>query len=263
MTSIRIKRSDVATYIDTTPTAGSRAYERIGDGVTDATVDYAPNVTSEVYIHEDAATALVEGYAPTMAIEQVAKNGDAVFEFIDALRKAQAILDDAKTTVVEVWLYETPTSNEYPAQKRNASISINSGPGGAGGTAARISYTINYSGDPVNGTFNPTTKAFTPNPNVAEGLSALTIGSLTLTPTFSRDQLFYTTTTDTSPQTGTATAENSAATVLLKNGATTIDTGTGSATGSITLATGENVVTAKVTIGTVSNTYTVTVTKTV
>jgi hypothetical protein len=262
MTTVRIKRSNVATYIDTTPTAGSRAYERIGDGVTTGGVDYAPNVTSETYIHEDAATSLVEGYAPTMPIDAVAKNGDAVFEYVDALRKAQAILDDAKTTVVEVWLYETPTSNEYPAQKRDASISINTF-GGDGGAAARISYTINYSGDPVNGTFNPTTKAFTPNPNVAEGLSALTIGSLTLTPTFSRDQLFYTTTTDTSPQTGTATAENSAATVLLKNGATTIDTDTGAATGSITLATGENVVTAKVTIGTVSNTYTVTVTKTV
>jgi hypothetical protein len=259
--STTIKRSKFRTFLNTTPSS-TATYELIGDGVTSAEIAYNPKTTEEMYIHEDTGTTVVEGYAPTMPIEAVAKNGDDVFEYIDGLRKARAILDDAVTDVVNVWLYEAPTSGEYPAEKQGVSIQIDSF-GGDGGASAKINYTINYQGDAVLGTFNPTSGVFTPNPNVAEGLSALTIGSLTFTPAFSRDQLFYTATTAPSPLTGTATAENSAATVLLKNGATTIDTDTGEASGSITLTTGANVVTAKVTIGAVENTYTVTVTKTV
>ena len=256
-----IKRSQFKTFLNTTPST-TATYKLIGDGVTSGEISMNPKTTEEMYIHEDTGSTVVEGYAPTMAIEAVAKNGDYVFEFVDALRKARAILDDAKTDIVNVWLYETPTSGEYPAEKQNVSIQIDSF-GGDGGASNKINYTINYQGDATLGTFNPTSGVFTPNPNVAEGLSALTIGSLTFTPAFSRDQLFYTATTASSPLTGTATAENPAATVLLKNGATTINTGTGAATGSITLATGANVITAKVTIGSVNNTYTVTVTKTV
>jgi len=255
-----IKRSQFKTFLNTAPSS-TATYKLIGDGVTSAEIAMNPKTTEEMYIHEDTGTTVVEGYAPTMGIESVAKNGDDVFEFIDALRKNRAILDDAITDVVNVWLYETPVGSEYPAEKQSVSIQIDTF-GGDGGTSNKINYTINYQGDAVKRTFNTTTLAFTPNPNVAEGLSALTIGSLTFTPVFSRDQLFYTVTTASSPLTGTATAENSAATVLLKNGATTIDTDTGEASGSITLATGVNVITAKVTIGSVNNTYTVTVTKT-
>jgi hypothetical protein len=136
------------------------AYSLLGIGVTSGKIDYGAETSDETYINEDSGTTEVEGYKPKMDVEQTAINGDATFEFIDSLRKARAILDDAHTDIVNVWLYETATAGAYPAEKQNVSIEI-SDFGGDGGKAAKINYVIHYTGDPVQGTFNPTTLAFT------------------------------------------------------------------------------------------------------
>lgn len=87
-------------------------------------------------------------------------------------------------------------------------------------------------------------------------LSALTIGSLTLTPTFDEDVTEYTATTSNASDAVTATAtEDSAGVVIVANGDSI---GSGA---DVTWATGENTVVITVTDGSVSRTYTVTVTK--
>ena len=89
-------------------------------------------------------------------------------------------------------------------------------------------------------------------------LSALTIGSLTLEPTFSAEVTEYTTTTSNESDniTATATAAESGATVEIKNGETVVESGSAA-----TWNEGENTVTIKVTNGDYNKTYTVTVTK--
>ena len=87
-------------------------------------------------------------------------------------------------------------------------------------------------------------------------LSGLTIGALTLTPTFDEDTLEYTVTTSAATNKITATAEDENATVEIKNGTTTVTNGA-----SATWSTGENTVTITVTNGTETEVYTVTVTK--
>ncbi len=157
----KIKRSEVATFMDTTPDS-TPTYSRIGDGVTTGLINYNPQVSTETYIDEDSATITVEGYAPTMPIEAVAKASDAVFEFVDGLRKARAILSDAETTIVNVWMYESGGPTAYPAEQQAVSIQIDTF-GGDGGQAAKISYTVNFIGDPVAGTFNASNSTFTPS----------------------------------------------------------------------------------------------------
>jgi len=132
----------------------------INSGVTTGAINYNPRTSEEQYIAEDNASVVVEGYAPNMPIEAACVSGDDVFEFVDTLRKARAILDDAETDVVNVWLYETPTGTAYPAEKQEVSIQIDSF-GGDGGVAARINYTINYIGDPVVGMFDTANNTFT------------------------------------------------------------------------------------------------------
>ncbi len=88
-------------------------------------------------------------------------------------------------------------------------------------------------------------------------LSALTIGSLTLTPTFDGDVTEYTTSTTNATNTITATAAAEGATVSIKNGETTVENGQAA-----TWVDGENTVTVTVTNGNNTKTYTVTVTKT-
>ncbi|MBV5322618.1 MAG: hypothetical protein JZU60_02135 [Ilumatobacteraceae bacterium] len=162
MTVVKIKRSEVKSFLNTTPST-TATYSLIGDGVTTGKINMNPKTTEETYIHEDSASISIDSYAPVMPIESTAKNGDPVFEYVDGLRKARAVLDDAETDVVNVWLYETATLNEYPAEKQPVSIQIDDF-GGDGGVAAKINYTLNYIGPSVLGTFNPTTKVFTANP---------------------------------------------------------------------------------------------------
>lgn len=155
----KIKRSEVMTFMDITPSS-TATYKLIGDGVTSGAIGYNPKTTEETYIHQDSATITVESYAPTMPVEAVAVSGDDVFDFIDGLRVARATLDDAETTIVNVWAYESGGPTAYPAEEQKVSIQIDEF-GGDGGTAVKISYTINFIGDPVAGTFNSSTSAFT------------------------------------------------------------------------------------------------------
>lgn len=155
----KIKRSQVQSFLNTTPLSAA-TYSLIGDGVVTGTINYNPQTSEETYIHQDSATIVVESYAPTLPVEATAVSGDAVFEFIDNLRRTRAVLDDAQTDIVNVWMYETGGPSAYPAEKQNVSIQIDDF-GGDGGQAVKINYTINFVGAPIPGTFNATTKAFT------------------------------------------------------------------------------------------------------
>lgn len=156
----KVKRSEFMTFIDVAPS--TEDYELLGEGVKAGKVSYNPKTSEETFIHEDSATIAVEGYAPTMPVEQIADTDDPIFEYLDSLRIARAVLDDAETTVVNVWAYESGGPTAYPAEQQAVSIQVDDF-GGEGGQAARTNFTLNYIGDPIPGTFNSSTKAFTPS----------------------------------------------------------------------------------------------------
>lgn len=155
----KIKRSKVMTFLNTTPSS-TATYALLGEGITSGSISYNPQVEEETYIHQDNAHTSVESYAPKFPVESSAVKDDAAFEFIDSLRIARAVLEDAETDIVNVWAYESGGPSAYPAEKQNVSIQIDEF-GGDGGTSVKINYTINYLGDPIPGTFDATTKVFT------------------------------------------------------------------------------------------------------
>lgn len=157
----KIKRSEVMTFLNTTPLT-TATYELIGEGVTAGSISYNPKTAEETYIHEDSATITVESYAPNFPVEAVAVSGDPVFEFVDTLRRSRAVLGDAETDVVNVWAYESGGPTAYPAEKQTVSVQIDEF-GGDGGASVKLNFTINFVGSPVTGTFNTSTKAFTPS----------------------------------------------------------------------------------------------------
>jgi hypothetical protein len=158
--SSSIRRSAFAIFLNV-GTQETPDYARIGDGVTTSEISYNPQTREETYIHQDSGVTEIESYRPTMPIEAVAKAGDDVFDYIDGLRKTRAVLDDALTDAVLVYLYESPVEGEYPAEQQPVSVQIESF-GGDGGSTVRINYTLNFVGDPVIGTFDPTDADFTP-----------------------------------------------------------------------------------------------------
>ena len=89
-------------------------------------------------------------------------------------------------------------------------------------------------------------------------LSGLTIGALTLTPTFDPDTTEYTATTTNATNTVTATPEDEDATVTILNGESPVDNGTAA-----TWTEGANTLTITVKNGVAQKVYTVTITKSV
>lgn len=159
MTSVKVKRSEVKTFMNVVP-GGTASYKLIGDGVTTGTINYNPEVVTEAYINEDSSNTYVERYAPTLPVEATAKTGDSVFDYIDGLRKNRSVLSAAETDIINVWLYLVAVAGAYPAEKQSVSIQVDSF-GGDGGTSSKINYTINFIGDAVKGKYNPTTNTFT------------------------------------------------------------------------------------------------------
>ncbi|MEG1719878.1 MAG: hypothetical protein RR306_06090 [Clostridia bacterium] len=97
-----------------------------------------------------------------MVLSQIAKKGDEIFQYFNTLiRKKRAVLDECCTDIVMVELFETATAGEYPAEKQNVSIQIDTY-GGPAADPLTIAFTVNFRGDGSMGTFNPTTKKFTP-----------------------------------------------------------------------------------------------------
>lgn len=88
-------------------------------------------------------------------------------------------------------------------------------------------------------------------------LSGLTIGTLTLDPTFEPDVVSYTANTTNATNTITATPEDDEAKVTIMNGETPVENGTAA-----TWQDGANTVTITVKNGTAQKIYTVVVTKT-
>jgi hypothetical protein len=155
----KIKRSEFATYINIVP-GGTADYALLGVGIVSANINYNPQVLEETYIHQDSGSREVESYQPDMPLEITPDTADEAADFLDTLRKSRAVLGNAETDIINVWLYEAETSGAYPAEKQNVSVQVDTF-GGDGGTAVKGNYTLNYIGDPVAGTFNPTTGAFT------------------------------------------------------------------------------------------------------
>lgn len=153
-----IKRSQVAAFLDTTPTSETDTFNIMGKGLTDLSYAYNPNVTTSQYINEDNATSTLNNYAVQLDGTQIAYKGDAVFDFINGLRKTLAVGEDAETNLLLVDVFD----NNY-AQKFNCTVAITSF-GGTASDPTKIGYTVYCNGNPVNGTASIENKVATFTP---------------------------------------------------------------------------------------------------
>lgn len=154
------KRSAFKILINTTPKETNENYNIIGDGVTELSISYNPQTSTEQYIHEDTATTELTGYQPNAPVTGHAVPGDPVYDFVNDIRKNLYIGSDAHTDAILWDVYDKPTDGIYPVTKQPVSIQIDSY-GGAATDPLSIGYTINWRGSGTKGTFDPDTKTFT------------------------------------------------------------------------------------------------------
>lgn len=155
----KIERKYLAHYINTA-VSGDAAYERLGKDLEEfspelsAQVDTKKNILGETSI-------LISSYEKTASVEPYyAETGDRLFDRLQAIIDDGLVLDQLKTDVVEVKLWENPQDRVYQAIREDAYIEVSSYGGDTSGY--QIPFTLHFTGNKVKGTFDVATKTFTP-----------------------------------------------------------------------------------------------------
>lgn len=154
----KIKRKFMAHFIDAA-TTGTASYVRLGADLEEYVTEMAANVNSTQNILGETSTS-IDSYEVTAGVEPYyAVAGDALFTRLQAIIDERQTLDDLKTTVIEVHLWEDAVEGSYVAYREDAIIEVTSYGGDT--TGYQIPFTLHYVGNRTAGTFSPTTKAFT------------------------------------------------------------------------------------------------------
>ena len=155
----KIERKYLAHFINTAAPGGEAAYERLGKDLE----EYTPELAAEVQTKKNIlgeTSILISSYEKTAAVEPYyAEKESGLFARLQAIIDGSLVLDDLKTDVVEVKLWEQAEDGSFPATREQAYIGITSYGGDT--TGYQIAFTLHFTGEKEKGKFNPETKSFT------------------------------------------------------------------------------------------------------
>ena len=150
----KIERKYLAHFIGT----GEGAYERLGKDLE----EFSPELSAQVDTKKNIlgeSSVVISGYEKTGAVEPYYAESDSqLFQKLQAIIDGDLVLDDLKTEVVEVKLWESAGDGKYPAVKEQAYIEVTSYGGDT--TGYQIPFTLHFTGEKVKGTFDVNTKEF-------------------------------------------------------------------------------------------------------
>lgn len=158
----KIKRKFMANYIDAAPPSESKeSYVRLGKDLEEYIVEMNANVETKNNIWGETSVTL-DSYQPQASVEPYyAEIGEPLFERLQEIVDEQQTLDDLKTSVAEVHLWEPVDSEDgtYVAYKEDAIIEVSSYGGDT--TGYQIPFNVHHTGNRVKGKFVLATKTFT------------------------------------------------------------------------------------------------------
>ena len=154
----KIERKYMAHFINTARD-GEAVYERLGQDLEEFTPELSAQVETRKNILGEFSV-MISGYEKTASVEPFyAQKGSALFERLQEIIDGNLVLDDLKADVVDVKLWDADEAGAYPAVKETVYIEVTSYGGDT--TGYQIPFTLHYTGEKVQGSFNVTTKAFT------------------------------------------------------------------------------------------------------
>ena len=154
----RIARKLVQDFINCAPESTAK-YEVLGTDLEELSVEFSADIEKKKNILGEESISL-RGYEKEASVDPfIADSESDLFKFLQDIIDNEKVLDDVKTDVVRVKLYETVTSGAYPATKEEVYIEVVSAGGDT--TGYQIPFNIHYTGIRTEGTFNPTTNSFT------------------------------------------------------------------------------------------------------
>ena len=157
----KIERKYMAHFINGAKTGEEAVYERLGQDLE----EFAPEMSAQVETKKNIlgeSSILISGYEKTASVEPYyAEEGTALFQRLQDILDNASVLDEVKTDVVEVKLWNAAQDGVYPAIREEAYIEITSYGGDT--TGYQIPFTLHYTGNRTHGTFDVATKTFTNN----------------------------------------------------------------------------------------------------
>lgn len=157
---MKTERKLMAHLINGTPNTASPTWERIGADLEELNIEMNAEVETTANILGETSVKLA-GYQPQASIEPYYADPDtALSKLVQGIVDGRKMLDEAKTDVLEVHLWEGDSSTGFTAYKESAIIEIVSYGGDT--TGYQIPFNLHYLGDRVKGTYNMSTKTFTP-----------------------------------------------------------------------------------------------------
>lgn len=155
----KIERKYLAHYINAAQSGETAAqYERLGKDLE----EFSPELSAQVDTKKNIlgeTSVLISSYEKTGAVEPYyAEAGSALFARLQDIIDNNRVLDELKTDVVEVKLWETAENGKYPASREEVYIEVTSYGGDT--TGYQIPFTLHYTGNKVKGTFDVNTKTF-------------------------------------------------------------------------------------------------------
>lgn len=139
--------------------SGTASYCRLGNDLEEYSPELSANVEKKTNILGQTSVTIDSYQKEGEVAPYYAEKNDPLFEKLQAIIDGDLTLDNLKTDIVEVKLWDEATANAYPAIKEECYIEIVSYGGDT--TGYQIPFNVHYTGVKTKGTFNISTKAFT------------------------------------------------------------------------------------------------------
>ena len=159
---MKIERKYLAHYLNATfaNDEGTSSYTRLGKDLEEYSPELSANVEKKNNILGETSVTIDSYQKQGEVSPYYAEKGDPLFEKLQTIIDGDLVLDDLKTDIVEVKLWDEASAGAYPAVKEECYIEVSSYGGDT--TGYQIPFNVHYTGVKTKGTFDVSKKTFTP-----------------------------------------------------------------------------------------------------
>lgn len=160
----KVMRYQIADYLKVNGKEGTAAYALMGTGFTSLNESPTPKVDTQAYISDKNAPSTTTGYENSFSYDTQFIADEAAVAALMRVGHDQLTGEDTMFTYCRVDLYDPVEGEQNVFNAREFLVSVE--PGDVSGEATEVVTTsgvLHQCGDFVKGTFDTTTKMFTPD----------------------------------------------------------------------------------------------------
>lgn len=155
----KIERKYLAHFINTAAGTATASYEQLGKDLE----EFSPELSAQVDTKKNImgqTSIVISSYEKTGSVEPYyAEEGSALFQRLQDIIDDGKVLDELKTDVVEVKLWQAEDNGSYAAIREEAYIEVTSYGGDT--TGYQIPFKLHFTGNKTKGTYNIASGTFT------------------------------------------------------------------------------------------------------